>query len=190
MELSPDLLNFVETYGYLAVFLGCLIEGEALVIIASFLAFLGELHLPIVMLLAFIGTLMSDLSWFLLGRYSSDHFLNRWDWLRNLSHHSVRLVGVRPKTVAFLMRFMYGFRMIVPFCLGKTTMPLSTFILYNSLGVLLWVGLFSGLGYFFATAAESLFGKMKHLGLFILGGSIILFFVFSYAQKVSARFVK
>jgi len=188
--MSSEIISFITTYGYAAVFLGCLIEGEALVIIAGFLAFLGELHLPLVMLMAFSGTIISDLSWFLIGRYSSDHFLNRWAWLRNLSHHSVRLIGVRPKTMAFSMRFMYGFRMIVPFCLGKTSMSTSTFIIYNALGVFLWVGVFAGLGYFFATAAQSLFGKMQHVGLFILGGSVLLFIVFSYAQKISARFVK
>lgn len=188
--MSPEIVSFVTSYGYAAVFLGCLIEGEALVIIASFLAFLGELHLPIVMLLAFAGTFLSDYSWFLLGRYRSDHFLNRWRWLRDVSHQSVKLVGIRPRTMAFLMRFMYGFRMIVPFYLGKTTIPMSTFITYNALGVFLWVGLFCGLGYFFANVAESLFGKMKHLGLFILGGSVLLFISFSYAKKISARFVR
>ena len=188
--MSPEIVSFVTTYGYAAVFLGCLIEGEALVIIASFLAFLGELHLPTVMLLAFTGTFISDFSWFLLGRYSSDRFLNRWSWLRNFSHHSVRLVSVRPKMMALLMRFMYGFRMIVPFCLGKTTISMSTFVIYNALGVFLWVGLFCSLGYFFATAAESLFGKMKYLGLFILACSIVLFIGFHYVKKMSARFVR
>ena len=188
--MSPEIVNFIITYGYVAVFLGCLVEGEILVIIASFLAFLGELHLPIVMLLAFIGTFISDLSWFLLGRYSSNHFLHRWEWLRNLSHHSIRLIGVRPKTMAFLLRFMYGFRVIIPFCLGKTNVPTSTFITYNALGVFLWVGIFCSIGYFFATAAETLFGKIKHLEVFILGGSVLLFVVFSYVQKISARFVK
>lgn len=188
--MPAELISFITTYGYTAIFLGSLIEGEALVIIAGFLAFLGELHLPLVMLLAFIGTFISDLSWFLLGHYSSDRFLNRWAWLRNLSHHSVRLVGIRPRTMAFSMRFMFGFRIIVPFCLGKTQMQISTFVIYNALGVFLWVGVFSGLGYFFATAAESLFGKTKSLGLFVLGSCLLLFIIFTYAKKISARFVK
>lgn len=188
--MSPEIVSFIATYGYVAVFVGCLIEGEALVIIASFLSFLGELQLPLVMLLAFIATFISDMGWFFLGRYSSDHFLNRWTWLSNLSHHSVRLIGIRPKFMAFFMRFMYGFRIVVPFCLGKTTMSTSTFMTYNALGVFLWVGIFSGLGYFFASAAEAWFGKMQHLGLITVIATIILFIGFRYVQKISARFVK
>jgi membrane protein DedA with SNARE-associated domain len=188
--MSPEIISFVTTYGYVAVFLGCLIEGEALVIFASFLAFLGELHLPLVMLLAFAGTFISDLTWFLLGRYSSDRFLHRWSWLRNLSQHSVRLVGIRPRTMAFFMRFMYGFRVEVPFCLGKTRMATSTFVMYNALGVCLWVGIFSGIGFFFAAAAETLFGKMQHVGLFIIVSAILLVIGFSYAQKISTRFIR
>jgi membrane protein DedA with SNARE-associated domain len=70
VELSPYLLELVETYGYLAVFLGSLFEGDALLLVASFLAYLGKLDLPLVMFAAFFGTWLSDIIWFLLGRYS------------------------------------------------------------------------------------------------------------------------
>ena len=181
--MSPEIILFVSTYGYLAVFFGSLIEGDVLLVIACFLAYVGQLELPLVLLAAFVGTLISDFSWFLLGRHSNDALLQRWHWLRTLSTHSITLVGKRPRLTAFLIRFMYGLRVILPFSLGKTSISMSTYLLYNALGVFLWVGIFGFLGYFFAGAMETLFGRVRHLEIIVIGivvGSII---IFSYINR-------
>jgi membrane protein DedA with SNARE-associated domain len=191
MELSPYLLELVSTYGYLAVFVGCLIEGDALVLVASFLAYLGKLELPVVMLAAFFGTWLSDIIWFMLGRYSNHKILERWQWLHKLSLQSITLVGKRPRLMAVSVRFMYGLRMVIPLALGRTTMSTSSFLIYNALGVLIWVGVFSALGYFFASVTESMFGRMKHLDIIlpiIIVGTLLLFIyashIIEYALKL------
>lgn len=188
--MSPEILSFIATYGYFAIFIGCLIEGEALVIIAGFLAFIGQLSLPIILLVAFTGTIISDLSWFLLGRYSGTKFIERWKWLHEISLSSTNLAGKRPRLTAFMIRFLYGLRVIVPFSLGKTKIHTSTFILYNALGVFVWVGIFTSLGYFFAEGIEALLGKTKHLVLIILIVTIILIASFNYLSKFTERYIK
>lgn len=167
MELSPYLLQLVETYGYLAVFLGSLFEGDALLLVASFLAYLGKLDLPLVMLAAFFGTWLSDIIWFLLGRYSHNTWLARSEFLNSLSNRSADIVGKRPRLMALSMRFMYGLRMVIPFSLGKTPMSTSSFLVYNAVGVWIWVFVFTALGYFFATITETIFGRMKHLEIIL-----------------------
>ena len=167
MELSPYLLQLVETYGYLAVFLGSLFEGDALLLVASFLAYLGKLDLPLVMLAAFFGTWLSDIIWFLLGRYSHNTVLARSEFLNSLSNRSADIVGKRPRLMALSMRFMYGLRMVIPFSLGKTPMSTSSFLIYNAVGVWIWVFVFTALGYFFATITETIFGRMKHLEIIL-----------------------
>ncbi|MES2749562.1 MAG: DedA family protein [Patescibacteria group bacterium] len=190
MELSPYLLELVTTYGYLAVFLGSLIEGDALLLVASFLAYLGKLDLPIVMLAAFLGTWLSDVIWFLLGRYSTSKFLERWSWLHTLSQHSISMVGKRPRLMAVSVRFMYGLRMVIPLSLGRTSMSTSSFMIYNALGVLIWVGVFSALGYFFASVTESIFGRMKHLDIIlpiIIVGTMLVFIYASHIIEYALR---
>ncbi len=191
MELSPYLLELVTTYGYLAVFFGSLIEGDALLLVASFLAYLGKLNLPVVMLAAFLGTWLSDVIWFLLGRYSTNKFLERWQWLDTLSQHSISMVGKRPRLMAVSVRFMYGLRMVIPLSLGRTAISTSSFMIYNALGVLIWVGVFSALGYFFASVTETLFGRMKHLDIIlpiIIVGTMLAFIyashIIEYALKI------
>ncbi|MBY0538205.1 DedA family protein [Patescibacteria group bacterium] len=184
MELSPYLLHLVETYGYLAVFLGSLFEGDALLLVASFLAYLGKLDLPIVMLAAFFGTWLSDVIWFMLGRYSHNTWLARSEFLNSLSNRSADIVGKRPRLMAVSMRFMYGLRMVIPFSLGKTPMSTSSFLVYNAIGVWIWVFVFTALGYFFATIAETMFGRMKHLEIILPIIIVTTLLLFIYASHI------
>lgn len=191
VELSPYLLHLISTYGYVAVFLGSLIEGEALLLGASFLAYLGKLQFTLVVLCAFLGTWISDMMWFLLGRYGTKRFLERWSWLHTLSQHSITLVGKRPRMMAVCLRFMYGLRMIIPLSLGRTSMSTVSFMFYNTLGAIIWVGVFSALGYSFASLSETLFGRMKHLEIIlpvIIVTTLLLFIyashIFEYALKL------
>lgn len=191
MELSPYLLQLVENYGYLAVFFGSLFEGDALLLVASFLAFLGKLDLPLVMVAAFLGTWLSDIIWFMLGRYSHSTILARSNLLNSLSDRSADIVGKRPRMMALTMRFMYGLRMVIPYSLGKTTMSTSSFLIYNAIGVGIWVIIFTALGYFFATIAETIFGRMKYLEIIlpIIIVSTLLLFIYAshiieYALKI------
>jgi membrane protein DedA with SNARE-associated domain len=191
MELSPYLLELVATYGYLAVFVGSLIEGDALLLVASFLAYLGKIDLLLVMIAAFFGTWLSDIIWFLLGRYGTQNFFSQYPWLNNLSQQSIIIVGKRPRLMAASMRFMYGLRIIVPLALGKTSMSTRSFLFYNAIGVIVWVLVFSALGYFFAGVTESVFGRMKHLEIIlplIIVTTLLLFIyashIFEYALKL------
>ncbi len=190
--MPQELMQFMLDYGYLAILAGCMLEGEALVVLGGFFAYHNLMHLPIVALAAFAGTMVSDIGWFMLGRYSSDTFLHRWSILRYLSNHSVNIVGKRPRLLSFFFRFMYGFRILIPFSLGKTSITTNTYLAYNALGILLWVAVYAGIGYSFASTLEAFFGRIKHfelvVGLVILAVFIIFIAGHHIAQKALARF--
>ena len=59
--------NFVSKWGYWAVFLGSLIEGESVILPAGYFASQGVLDLSWVIVIAFFGTLIADQSLFILG---------------------------------------------------------------------------------------------------------------------------
>ena len=59
---------FVKTYGYWALLVGTFFEGETILIIGGITAHLGYLELPIVILIAFIGSFSGDQLYFFIGR--------------------------------------------------------------------------------------------------------------------------
>jgi membrane protein DedA with SNARE-associated domain len=192
--MPHELMEFMMDYGYLAILAGCMLEGEALVVLGGFFAYNNMMHLPIVALAAFTGTMISDIGWFMLGRYSSDKFLHRWSILRYISTHSVNIAGKRPRLLSFFFRFMYGFRVVIPFSLGKTSMTTSSYLTYNALGILFWVAVYAGIGYGFASTLEVFFGRFKNfelvIALVIIAIGIIFFAGHYFAEKILARFGK
>ena len=87
---------------------------------------------------------------------------------------------------------MYGFRILIPFSLGKTTITTSTYLAYNALGILLWVAVYAGIGYSFAGTIEAFFGRLKHFELVVGVIIITVFIIFiaghHFAQKALTRF--
>ena len=67
-----SLESLVASYGYAALFLGTLLEGETVLILAGIMAHLGLMKLPLVMLVALLGSFLGDQFYFFLGRKKGD----------------------------------------------------------------------------------------------------------------------
>ncbi|MDO8590670.1 MAG: DedA family protein, partial [bacterium] len=66
---SIHIVDFIVSYGYVAILLGSFFEGETILIIGGLAVHQGLLDLPLVFLCSLAGTLVSDNTFFLLGRY-------------------------------------------------------------------------------------------------------------------------
>jgi len=72
-----DLESFVQSYGYGALFLGTLLEGETVLILAGLMAHMGLMKLPPVILVALLGSFLEDQFYFFLGRRQGAALLDR-----------------------------------------------------------------------------------------------------------------
>ena len=154
------LWQFVTQYGYWAVVLGGLVEGETLLILAGFAARLGHLDLPVVMAVgAFMGA-FSDVLLFSLGRWRGKQVLARWPKVLRYRRRFNRLVARWGMLVVIAMRFMYGMRWAGPILLGMSDLPWPRFLAFNLLGAALWGLGVAGAGWLFGHAAEALLGEV------------------------------
>ena len=87
--------QLLADYGYLAVFVGSLLEGETVLVLAGFAAHQGYLSLPLVLAVAFVGGTLGDQIFFWLGRAWGQSLLDRIPH----SEHRVRRVRARPTTL-------------------------------------------------------------------------------------------
>ena len=171
------LRHYLEIHGYWVLLAGTFLEGEAILIMAGFLAFQGYLHIGGVILTAFAGSFLGDQLYFYLGRVQGTSLLRRFHFIARRFRDSLRLIGKYGAFVAFGSRFTYGFRIILPIILGVTNLPPRTFLLINLCSAVIWAIIFSLAGYLFGKSA-SLFiedlGKYEHLLLLALAGLIAI----------------
>lgn len=147
--------EFIAGYGYLAVSVGCFVEGEIAIILGAFAAAHEYLEMPGVAVAAFAGTVAADNLWFWLGRRLGRPFLLRRQTWRSKARRVERL-SRRHGTVTILsIRFLYGLRTITPFVLGAVRVHPLKFLALETISTLVWVLLVSWLAWPLVLAAAS-----------------------------------
>jgi membrane protein DedA with SNARE-associated domain len=78
-----DLGALIQQYGYMAVFVGSVLEGETLLLLAGLAAHRGYLRLEWIIVVAAAGAFLGDQICFLGGRLFGRPMLARWPrWRR------------------------------------------------------------------------------------------------------------
>lgn len=155
------LQQFIETYGYIAIFLGIMIEGEVALVIGGFSAYLGYLALPVVILAGFLGGFFCDHCYYFIGKWKGREFIEKRPLLKKRVLGVYKFIDKYHDRVIVLFRFAYGFRAIAPFTLGTCDVKLRRFTMLNIVGGLIWSTVWSLGGYFFGSALEIIFGRIK-----------------------------
>jgi len=132
------LTQLLDHYGYAAVLLGTVLEGETILILGGFAAHQGYLQLPGVMLAAFAGSLSGDLGWFFLGRRYGQRVLLRFPRLRAGVARATDLLRRRETALLLSFRFIYGIRTVTPLAAGLSGIGTRRFLLLNALDAALW----------------------------------------------------
>ncbi len=181
MHFQQLLRDYLEVHGYWVLFVGTFLEGEAILIMAGFLAFQGYLHPVGVIMTAFAGSFFGDQFFFHLGRWQGKSLLRRFHFIARRFREAIRMIEKYGAFVAFISRFTYGLRIILPIILGITCLPSRTFLIINLGSAFAWACIFSLAGYLFGKSA-SLFlddvGKYEHYLLLSLAGLIMMFWLF------------
>jgi membrane protein DedA with SNARE-associated domain len=174
MEPS-HLQDLIQHYGYLAVFIGTLLEGETVLIMAGFAAHRGYLDLGWVVAVAAVGGFAGDQVFFMVGRARGRQVLARFPAIQAQSARVEQLVNRYHTWLIIGVRFMYGLRIAGPVLLGMSDVSYLRFAVLNLLGALIWATLIGGAGYLFGHAVELFLEDAKRyeavvLGLILLGG--------------------
>jgi membrane protein DedA with SNARE-associated domain len=154
--LQEFLKDYLETYGYLFLFLGTFLEGEAVLILAGFFAFQEKLNIYAVIALAFAGSFLGDQFYFYLGRWKGLWLLNIFPIIAGKFRRALKLIEKYGALVAFISRYTYGFRLLLPIVLGMTSLSKIKFLYLNLISAFTWAVIFSFAGYLFGKSASLL----------------------------------
>lgn len=196
LHLDTHLAELVGQYGlltYVLLFLIVFAEtgfvvtpflpGDSLLFAAGAIAALGPLHIWGVALLLIIAAILGDTVNYWIG-----HFFGR----KIVDNPRITIINQEhiDKTEQFykkygaktiiLARFVPIVRTFAPFVAGVGSMHYSTFILYNIVGGVAWVSIFTWLGYFFGN--REIIKENFHYAVFAIVGLSIIPMIYEYIQ--------
>jgi len=158
--MSPELL--VAKFGYLAVFIGTFLEGEAILVMAGLLAARGHLSITNVVIVGFLGAFTGHLFWFWLGRVHGVKLLDRFPRLKEHFGKGIRLFERYGAAAIIITQWLYGLRITCAVIIGISRISFLKFLIYQTISCAVWTVIIAAAGYYFGRAVESVLGKAAH----------------------------
>lgn len=169
-----DINYLLVNYGYWAVFIGCLLEGETILILGGLAAHQTSLRLLDVIAVATLGGMLGDQILFWTGRYFGPRILPKLHRQQATIDRVSGLIERYPTASIFSVRFLYGMRLVGPLVIGASRLSPIRFSLVNLLGAAVWATLFVMGGYWAGEALENLLGNLKPYRLPIFACVVVI----------------
>ncbi|EAA8472626.1 DedA family protein [Salmonella enterica subsp. enterica] len=145
--LRMDINTLITHYGYTALVIGSMAEGETITLLGGVAAHQGLLKFPLVAAAVALGGMMGDQLLYLLGRCYGGKILRRFPRYHTKIRRAQKMIQRHPYLFVIGTRFMYGFRVVGPLLIGASRLPPKIFLPLNIVGALIWALLFTTLGY-------------------------------------------
>lgn len=141
------MTEHLAQYGYLFVFLGSILEGDATLLAASFLAHRKHFNLAAVIAIAASATILFNQLVYLLARSRGREFLDRKVGQHPRYCRMRDWVQRRSVLLLLFSRYIFGFRLAIPAACGMSGMNPLVFAATNIAGAALWAVPLGMLGY-------------------------------------------
>lgn len=142
-----DINTLITHYGYAALVIGSMAEGETVTLLGGVAAHQGLLKFPLVAAAVALGGMMGDQLLYLLGRCYGGKILRRFPRYHTKIRRAQKMIQRHPYLFVIGTRFTYGFRVVGPLLIGASRLPPKIFLPLNIVGALIWALLFTTLGY-------------------------------------------
>lgn len=192
-----ETLQFVARHGYAVLFvwvfaeqIGLPLPSMPILLAAGALAGDGRLDWRVVVGVAMAAALTSDVIWYHIGRARGIKVLQLLCRISLEPDSCVRNTqeifakhGVRSLLVA---KFIPGLNTAAPPLAGVVGMLFARFLLFDAMGVLLWAGSITGLGFYFSDQLELVVAHAERLGaglVVILALALGAFIAWKYIRR-------
>ena len=179
------LAPVLDHYGYLAVAgfvlledFGVPVPGETILILGAVYAGSGRLSIWLVGLLALLAALTGDNIGFAIGRFGGRLLVERYGRYVLLTPERLgKATGFferRGASVIIIARFVEGLRQANGIIAGTTDMHWARFLAFNAAGALLWVAVWTSVGYFSGSHITSVYDTATRYDLYFAGGVVLV----------------
>lgn len=163
------ITEFMQSGGYLAVFALMALENifppipsELIMPFAGFVAARGDLNVFGVLIAGTAGSVAGALPWYYAGKIYGKERLEAFAdkharWL-TVTHgdieHSMESFEKHGRKIVLFGRLIPAIRTLISVPAGLACMPMGQFLLYSTVGSLVWTGILAGAGYMLESQYE------------------------------------
>lgn len=173
LEITHAFEALVAQYGVIALFISVTLEalgapmpGESAILVAAGAAAAGKLDIWSVGLAAFAGAVLGDNIGYLIGRKLGRPAILRFGGRFGVTESAFAKVEAvirrRGPIIVVLARFVVLLRQLNGLVAGTTGMHWPTFLVANTIGAALWVGVWATLAYRFGGDVAAILPALWH----------------------------
>ncbi|WP_338046114.1 DedA family protein [Persephonella atlantica] len=170
--------------------MGTFLEGEIFLLVVGFFIKLKLLNPYVSLVSAMAGAFFHEMIYFLLGKWKGREFLLRNRHTRKEYRRAKKLLHRYGILSIFIIRFLYGMRMIPMMLMGATGFSPVKFILFNLISLFFWAVIYLSIGFFFGKAAEHFFGEAKEYYFAFIGLVIVILLLLLVYPKILEKIRK
>lgn len=170
--------DLIAQFGWVAVFIGALLEGETVALIAAVMVQQGFLDFKSVLPAAVLGAFAGDQFFFHLGRHHGSRLFTRHPvWQRSVKR-AIALLERRRRWVILFYRFLYGMRAVIPFLLGSGNCGVWLFTALSAFSAVVWAAVLGAGGYWCGDLFQHWLRQGRYIQQGVLCAFILLIILF------------
>ncbi len=189
---ASDLLDAIASVEdvlgtYLALGASTIVVSELAPIFGGIAVLEGQLRLGRVIAAITLGGWGSAALLYVAGRLKWDWLRRRFPGARSAGTVALRIVRRNPWRASFLVRYLFGGRIILPMACGAAKVPLRVYLPMSLAGSLAWTTTFALLGLLAGQAAEQMLGRLERVeGVFmaIFAAALVFGVVWWWRRRV------
>lgn len=186
------LEHIITQFGYPALVVGLLVEGETVLVLGSFMAHRGYLNLAAVILLGAVVSFASDQFFFWMGRTKGSQFLEGRPAWKLPVEKATALLGRNLNVLSLGIRFIYGLRTVLPFVMGMSKFDPKRFALFDLIGAFVWSLTFGLAGQLIGHVMSLLLEDVREhelkiaVGIIVVGIGTWLYWSYKHRERQSS----
>ncbi|PEX80654.1 DedA family protein [Bacillus cereus] len=195
------LYELFQQYGYYVVLIGLLLEyialpfpGEPTLAYAGYLSHQGDLNLPTLIILSFIGTSVGMTFQYFVGNKLGMPFIQKYGKYVFLTQRKIDLTKMwfdkYGYFLIFIAFFIPGVRHFTGYFAGIINLPFRRFAMTIYSGALFWVSFFLIGGYWLGENLEDIFMILDQHIWKIIFGIIFITLIIRFRKKIQHVFIK
>lgn len=184
--------HLLEHYGYWAVFIGTIFEGETVLVLGAYAVNQYILKFWMLIVVATLGAFIGDQAYYLIGRHYGRQLINKKPILAQKFDQASQFIDRYPNITILVMRFAWGLRTVLPMSIGIRKYHLGKYMLMNLIASLIWALVIVCFGIKISEWLHLLFKKLLpyHHDFYIILSVVLVILLIAFIRYFYFKFKK